>query len=191
MLCLKSKTEDAWLARAIADTPALLIDHAHCERKAASQALALLSAYPGHPELIAPVVTIAHEELEHFTLICGILAARGLVIEAQGPTGYQAGLFKKVRKEEPGRLIDKLLVAALIEARSCERFKLLSQHHPDPELRQIFGDLLASEARHHADFVRLAELQADRGEIHDRLRHLAEVEVRAIERAKPLPRIHS
>lgn len=191
MLCLRSKTEDAWLDRAIANTPALLIDHAHCERKAAMQALVLLSEYPTHTELVEPVVAIAHEELEHFTLISEILARRGVDIEVQGPTGYQAGLFKKVRKTEPDRLIDRLLVAALIEARSCERFKILSQRHPDPELRKVFGDLLASEARHHADFVRLAEQQADRVTVHERLRHLAEVEVRAIERAKPLPRIHS
>ncbi len=191
MLCLRSKTEDAWLERAIADTPALLIDHAHCERKAAMQALALLAEYPGHPELVAPIVAIAHEELDHFTLVCAILARRGLVIEAQGPTGYQAGLFKKVRKAEPDRLIDRLLIAALIEARSCERFKILSERHPDAELRAVFGELLASEARHHADFVRLAELQGDRVAVTERLRHLAGVEVRAIERAKPLPRIHS
>ena len=88
MLCLRSKTEDAWLARAIADTPALLIDHAHCERKAAMQAMALLAEYPCHPELVGPVVAIAHEELEHFTLICEILAKRGIAIEVQGPTGY-------------------------------------------------------------------------------------------------------
>ena len=191
MLCLRSKTEDAWLKRAIADTPALLIDHAHCERKAAMQALMLLAEYPTHPELVAPVVAIAHEELEHFTLITAILSRRGIAIEVQGPTGYQAGLFKKVRKTEPDRLIDRLLVAALIEARSCERFKILSERHPDAELRQVFGDLLASEARHHADFVRLAEQQGDRAEVTARLRHLAGVEVRAIERAKPLARIHS
>lgn len=191
MLCLRSKTEDAWLARAIADTPALLIDHAHCERKAAMQAMALLAEYPCHPELVGPVVAIAHEELEHFTLICEILAKRGIAIEVQGPTGYQAGLFKKVRKAEPDRLIDRLLIASLIEARSCERFKILSERHPDPELRKVFGDLLACEARHHADFVRLAEQQADRTEVQARLTHLAGVEVRAIERAKPLPRVHS
>ncbi len=191
MLCLKSATEAAWLERAIADTPALLIDHAHCERKAATQALTLLAEYPEHLELVAPVVAIAHEELEHFETVCGLLAARGLTPEPQAPTGYQSGLFKKVRKAEPDRLIDRLLVAALIEARSCERFKILSERHPDPELRAVFRDLLVSEARHHADFVRLAESQADRVTVHERLRHLAEVEVRAIERAKPLPRIHS
>lgn len=191
MLCLKSKTEAQWLERAVADTPALLVDHAHCERKAATQALALMAEYPEHLELVPMMVAIAHEELDHFEAVCALLRKREIPFVAQAPTGYQAGLFKKVRREEPGRLIDKLLVAALIEARSCERFKLLSEHHPDSELRGVFRDLLISEARHHADFVRLAELQADRVVIHERLKHLAEVEVRSIERAKPLPRIHS
>ncbi|HAN32273.1 MAG TPA: rubrerythrin family protein [Myxococcales bacterium] len=191
MLCLKSKTESEWLQRAVSDTPALLIDHAHCERKAATHALALMAEYPAHLELVPMMVEIAHEELDHFEAVCRLLQKRKITLVAQAPTGYQAGLFKKVRKEEPGRLIDKLLVAALIEARSCERFKLLSQHHPDQELRTVFRELLISEARHHADFVRLAEMQAERSVVRERLQHLAEIEVRSIERAKPLPRIHS
>jgi tRNA-(ms[2]io[6]A)-hydroxylase len=192
MLCLRSTTEDAWLQRAIAHTDAILVDHAHCERKAATQALGLLARYPGRPELVEPMLALAREELEHFEQIVAILQTRGVAMHPQTATGYQAKLFKSVRKDEPDRLMDHLLVASLIEARSCERFKLLSDHHPDETLREVYRGLLASEARHHGTFVRLAEqLTGDRPTVRARLDELAEREVRVLDRSKPLPRLHA
>lgn len=191
MLSLKSRTESDWLARAIADPDAILLDHAHCERKAANNALRLLGEYPERAELVGPLCEIAREELEHFERVMAILQERGLTLVHQEPSGYQRRLFKKVRQAEPDALCDKLLVAALIEARSCERFRILGKAHPDPALRALFLELLASEARHYADFVRLAEGVVGREAARERLAHLAEVERRAIEAAKPLARMHA
>lgn len=191
MLCLRSRTEPAWLARAIAHTPEILVDHAHCERKAASQALALLARFPDRPELVEPMLALAREELEHFELVMAILQRRGIAMDSQAPSGYQAQLHAEVRKGMPGKLIDLLLIAALIEARSCERFKLLAEQHPDAELREAFRGLLESEARHHAVFVRLAEAYEDRVAVRARLEQLAEAERAVLEGLPPLARIHA
>ena len=191
MLCLQSKTQTAWLERALAHTDEILIDHAHCERKAASNALNLLGRFPEHAELQVPMLEIAREELEHFELVLGILTARGVTMVPQSPSGYQARLFELVRPGMPQKLVDLLLVAALIEARSCERFRLLSEHHPEPGLRQTFRGLLESEARHHGAFVRLAELQAPREIVRARLAELAEAECAILEHCKPIARIHA
>lgn len=191
MLCLQSKTQDAWLQRAIAHTADVLIDHAHCERKAAANALNLLGRFPDHPELQEPMLALAREELEHLELVLAILNARGIAMELQSPTGYQARLFDLVRSGMPDKLVDLLLVASLIEARSCERFRLLSEHHPDAELRATFRGLLESEARHYGVFVRLAEQQAPRDQVRARLQELATSECAILEQARPLPRIHA
>ena len=192
MLCLQSHTQDVWLQRAILHTDDVLIDHAHCERKAAANALNLLGRFPDHPELQEPMLALAREELEHFELVLAILRERKVAMVAQSPTGYQARLFELVRPGMPHKLVDLLLVGALIEARSCERFRLLSEHHPEPTLRQTFRSLLESEARHYSVFVRLAELQAPRDEVRVRLQELAEQECAILEHhVKPLPRIHA
>lgn len=191
MLCLRSRTEPEWLARAIAHTPEILMDHAHCERKAASQALALLARFPDRPELVEPMLALAREELEHFELVMAILKKRGIAMDSQSPSGYQAQLHAQVRKGMPEKLIDLLLIGALIEARSCERFKLLAEQHPDGELREAFRSLLESEARHHAVFVRLAEHYQDRVAVRERLQQLAEHECTVLEHLPPLPRIHA
>jgi tRNA-(ms[2]io[6]A)-hydroxylase len=191
MLCLRSQTQDAWLERACSHTAEILVDHAHCERKAATQALTMLARFPDKPELVAPMIALAREELEHFELVMTALPRYGGVMEAQVNSGYQTELHAAVRKEMPGKLIDLLLVAGLIEARSCERFKLLSEHHPDADLRAFFRSLLESEARHHATFVRLAEGFADRDSVRQRLGELADHERAVLERMPPLPRIHT
>lgn len=191
MLCLQSQTEHAWLQRAIAHTDEVLIDHAHCERKAASNALNLLGRFPDHPELQEPMLALAREELEHFALVLDLLRQRGVPMTSQSPSGYQAQLFKLVRAHMPMKLLDLLLVAALIEARSCERFRLLSEHHPELQLRQTFRGLLESEARHHGIFVRLAEQQLPREDVRARLQVLAEAERTILETLPPIARIHA
>jgi tRNA-(ms[2]io[6]A)-hydroxylase len=188
MLCLRSRTESDWLARAIAHTPEVLVDHAHCERKAASQALSLLARFPDRAALQAPLVALAREELEHFELVLRLLAERGIPMVAQHPSGYQAQLFQHVQRRD---LVDHLLAGALIEARSCERFRLLAEHHPDAELRALFRGLLESEARHHAVFLRLAELERPRDEVRARLERMAEAERTILEQMPPVARIHA
>lgn len=198
MLCLRSSTEAEWLQRVIANTAEVLVDHAHCERKAASNALGLLARFPDHPDLAAPMLALAREELDHYEAVLKILETRGIPLVAQPPSGYQAQLFALVGKAGGGRggldkRTDLLLVAALIEARSCERFRLLSEHHPDPELRATFRGLLESEARHHAVFVRLAEgpQPEKRDLVRARLAELAEREREILERMPKVARIHA
>ena len=191
MLCLQSRTESAWLHRAIACTADILIDHAHCERKAATNALQLLGRFPDRPELVAPLVALAREELEHFDAVLVLLAERGIAMASQVPSGYQAALHKLVRRDHVHKLLDVLLVAALIEARSCERFKLLAAHHPDAALRDTYAGLLEAEARHHALFVRLAEQCAPREVVRDRLGELAAQECAILEALPPIARIHA
>jgi len=186
MLCLQSRTEADWLARAIAHPREILIDHAHCERKAAAQALQHIGRFPDRGELTAPLVALAREELDHFEVVVALAHARGWSMQTQVASGYQARLHALVRPGMPDKLVDLLLVAALIEARSCERFSLLAAHHPDPELAAAFGALLKAEARHHGMFVRLARAVAPHAHIGDRLDELA-----VIESLPPLPRIHA
>ena len=193
MLCLRTATQPAWLARAIAHPSDILIDHAHCERKAAANALNLLARYPERSFLRAPLLALAREELDHFEQVLAALDRRGIALAAQAPTGYQAQLFAHVR---PGaaKLLDLLLVGALIEARSCERFRLLAEHHPDAELAILYRGLLESEARHHGVFVRLAEHEAAgaREEVRARLQELATAECAVLERlGAKVARIHA
>lgn len=137
----------------------LLLDHAHLERKAAGSAVNLLFRYPEHPFLQRPLSELAREELTHFECVLRQLEARGGGMARQRASPYAGTLHSEVRTREPERLLDTLLVAALIEARSCERFTLLADGfaESDPELAAFYRQLLASEARHHGVYLRLAE----------------------------------
>ena len=157
MLNLASQTPPDWLERVLEDFDAVLLDHAHCEKKAAGSAVKLLFQYPDRPFLLQPVAALAREELDHFQQVLEKLEKRGTAFERQRPSPYGGRLQEHVRREEPGRLLDRLLVSALIEARSCERFQLLAEGHPEPEWADFYAALLASEARHHGVYLKLAE----------------------------------
>jgi tRNA-(ms[2]io[6]A)-hydroxylase len=144
------------VARVACDIPTLLVDHAHCEKKAASTAINLIFRYQDHGDLMAPLSALAREELEHFELVLRLIGQRGGSFGPLSPSPYAAALYQAVRKPEPERLLDTLLVCSLIEARSCERMQHLAEGLPDPELRDLYAGLLASEARHHATYVDLA-----------------------------------
>jgi tRNA-(ms[2]io[6]A)-hydroxylase len=192
MLGLKSDTESRWLAQVDGDLPAVLIDHAHCEKKAAGTAMNLIFAYGSLEAQIARRLSdIVVEELEHFQLVLDLLERRGIRFTSQPPGGYGRKLNDLVRKGEPARAIDRFLVAGLIEARSCERFALLRDRVADRELAEFYGSLFESEARHHAIYVRLAKHFAPEVEVHARLAELAEQEAGIIAVGDPLPRMHS
>lgn len=157
MLHLFHETPGAWGERAVEQIEPILLDHAHLEKKAASTALTLVFRYPDQPQLMRPLSELAREELEHFELVLGVLERRGLTYERQRPSAYPGRLLSIVREGEPERLIDTLLCCAYIEARSCERMKLLAEALPDGELRELYRGLLASEARHHRLYSDLAE----------------------------------
>jgi tRNA 2-(methylsulfanyl)-N6-isopentenyladenosine37 hydroxylase len=191
MLNLATPSDDTWLAKATRDLDEVLLDHAHCEKKAASTAINLIFRYQQVPELMRPLSELAREELEHFEIVLGHLERRGIPFRRQEPSPYAGQLMKIVRPAEPQRLLDTLLCCALIESRSCERMQILSERLVDAELRELYASLLASEARHHATYLRIAELLFPRDEVRARLPEVADHEAAVIAEAPDLPRVHT
>jgi tRNA-(ms[2]io[6]A)-hydroxylase len=176
MLGLAQPTDEAWVSHALADVDALLIDHAHCEMKAASNAMSLAVRHADRPSLVNAMMLLAEEELRHFREVHDKLVARGKVLGPPPVDAYAALLRKAVGRN--ATLVDRLLVGALIEARSCERFSLLAEHCPDPELARFWKELLAAEAGHYRTFVDLAVSEGERdgldaATVRERLRELA------------------
>ena len=191
MLNLQAPTSDRWLRQVDEHLDEILIDHAHCEKKAAGCALNLIFAYVEHEELCQEMTKIVNEELEHFHLVLDLLKSRTIRFRRLKPSNYGRQLNDLVRKIEPERAMDRLLVAALIEARSCERFALLRDHLQDQQLAQFYESLFESEARHHATYVRLAKLFGSDESVNQRLDDLSAEEARIIQRGDVLPRMHS
>ena len=188
---LAAPSAAAWLEQALAHHDTVLIDHAHCERKAAGAALQLMFRYPFDGDLAAVLSPLAREELEHFELVQRLLIRRQIPLRPLAAPPYGAGLARLVRRQEPQRLLDSLLVAGLIEARSHERMGLLACHSPDPELAALYGDLLASEARHFGLYWVLAERRFPRPQLMERLEELALAEAALLTPLHPQPRMHS
>jgi tRNA-(ms[2]io[6]A)-hydroxylase len=191
MLSLKSPTPGRWLGQVQGHLNEILIDHAHCEKKAAGTAMNLIFAYVEKPELCRELSFIVKEELEHFELVLDLLDRRGIRFRRLPPGSYGRKLNDLVGKQEPMKAVDRLLVAGLIEARSCERFDLLRQHVEDSELAEFYASLFESEARHHSTYVRLAKLFASEKIVHRRLEELAEAEAEIVATGDERPRIHS
>jgi tRNA 2-(methylsulfanyl)-N6-isopentenyladenosine37 hydroxylase len=191
MLSLASTSSTRWLAQVDVNLKEILIDHAHCEKKAAGTALNLIFAYVDRTQLCRELADIVTEELEHFCLVLDLLQRRGIRFRRLPPGGYGRKLNDLVRKLEPGKAVDRLLVAGLIEARSCERFDLLRQHMKDAELAAFYDSLFESEARHHSTYVRLAKLFVKEEAVDRRLDELAAAEAEIIAAGDPLPRMHS
>jgi tRNA-(ms[2]io[6]A)-hydroxylase len=191
MLHLKCDTPERWLAQVDADLPAILIDHAHCEKKAAGTALNLIFAYVENIELCREMTEIVREELEHFHMVLEVLTKRSIRFRRLTPSSYGRQLNDLVRKQEPQRAVDRLLVAGIIEARSCERFHVLSKHIKDTELAEFYASLFESEARHHTTYTRLAKDFAPDDVVMTRLDELAAAEAEVVMRGEELPRMHS
>ena len=191
MLSLQSASDARWLAQVDAHLDEILIDHAHCEKKAAGVAMNLLFSYVDHVPLARAMTEIVNEELAHFHLVLDLLERRGIRFRKLSPSSYGQRLHAIVRKEEPARAVDRLLVAGLIEARSCERFAVLRDHVADAELQEFYGSLFESEARHHATYVRLACDVAPEETVRERLHWLAAEEAAIIAQGDPVARMHS
>ena len=191
MLHLQSESQVRWLRQVDEHLPEILIDHAHCEHKAAATAMSLFGSYIDSPELTREMTVIIQEELEHFHMVLDLLARRGIPFRKIRAGDYGKRLNQLIRPNEPDRAVDRLLVAGLIEARSCERFKLLRDHVQDHELRDFYGSLFESEARHHTTYVRLARLFQDQDQVRVRLEELSSAEATIIAQGHPLPRMHS
>lgn len=184
-------TSEAWIAQAIANLDILLLDHSHCERKAAGVALNLMFRYPSSEKLVRTLTAIAQEELAHFEQVNQWLEQRQVPLRSLTPPPYGAALRAQICKSEPQRMLDTLLVAALIEARSHERLGLLGQYCPEPNLARFYRGLMASEARHYGAYWLLATHYFDRDEVDSRLSDLATVESELLATLHPEPRIHS
>ncbi|MDB4476616.1 tRNA-(ms[2]io[6]A)-hydroxylase [Rhodopirellula sp.] len=193
MLHLQSESTTLWLNQVDQHLDEILIDHAHCERKAATTAMNLMNSYTENRHLCREMTQIVEEELEHFEMVLSLLDERGIKFRrlASGPYGRKLNAL--VSRPEPQRAVDRLLVASLIEARSCERFNLLSKHvrDRDPALADFYASLFESEARHHTTYVRLAEHFTSRETARLRLNQLSSEESAIIAEGSELPRMHS
>jgi len=169
---LLAATPRVWVDAALADLPTLLVDHANCEKKAASTALALIFAYPEDRQLSVALSRLAREELKHFEQVERLMRKRGVSFVRMKPGRYAGELRKLVRTHEPKRKLDLMIVHALIEARSCERFRLLAQRLP-AEVRELYEQLERSEARHFEIYLDFAEREFEPAEIAERLALLA------------------
>jgi tRNA-(ms[2]io[6]A)-hydroxylase len=184
MLGLKLSTDPRWVHLAQNNLPELLTDHAYCEQKAASNAISLIVAYPEHAVLVQTMADIVQEEMAHFKAVHDRILERGWTLGPSRKDDYVNELYAYIKKGA-GReetLMERLLFAAMIEARSCERFKMLSETVADAELAQFYHDLMASEARHYTTFLNLARQLCPHYDVEARwqewLRHEADIMAR-------------
>ncbi len=159
MLGLKLETDPRWVNIVEKNIEEILTDHAYCEQKAATNALSIMISYPYHTDIVDEMLTLAKEELTHFEMVHQKIKDRGLKLGFERKDEYVGELYKFMRKGDHRKeivLIDRLLFAAMIEARSCERFKLLSEQINDEDLKEFYRELMISEATHYTLFIGFA-----------------------------------
>ena len=197
MLNLARPTPEGWLDRVLPHLDTVLIDHAHCEKKAAGNAINLMFRYAHLEPLLKPLSALAREELEHFDQVLDVLHARGVTFGHLQPSAYFKALRSEARRgdaQDTEALVDRLLCCALIEARSCERMKQIAEGAPDSAIRVFYADLLESEARHFSTYLHMAEVLAPRTDVKARLDELAAHESAVlddIEVVPDTPRLHN
>jgi tRNA-(ms[2]io[6]A)-hydroxylase len=184
MLGLKLATDPYWVNIAEKTIDEILIDHAYCEQKAASTCISLIVKYPNKTELVEEVTPIVAEEWGHFRKVLKELKSRGFEFGENRTDDYVTELMKFQRKggNEQDRLTDKLLISAMIEARSCERFRLLSLHISDPKLKEFYHEFMVSEAGHYRTFLDLAKLYAPEEKVKARWQEMLDFEADIMER---------
>ncbi|MDP4241502.1 MAG: tRNA-(ms[2]io[6]A)-hydroxylase [Bacteroidota bacterium] len=187
---MASKTSASWLQAASSDAASVLNDHAHCEKKAATMAISLLNRYPARTELVERMAELAEEEMGHFRMVIAKMKERGVILQQDSGDRYAQQLHERIRKQEPHRLLDTLIVCSLIEARSCERFKLLSESALEEDLRIFYRSLLESEARHRSVFLSLARLYFEPGVVSTRLDEFESIEAAIVGQLRNQPLMH-
>lgn len=163
-------TDPRWVNIVETNISEILTDHAFCEQKATSNAIYLIVNFPEYTDLVTDMIKLAQEELSHFEMVHEKIKARGLVLGRERKDEYVGELFAFMRKGHNRKLvlIDRLLFTALIEARSCERFKLLSEKLSDPELKEFYHELMVSEATHYKTFISYARKYAQGEDVETR-----------------------
>jgi tRNA-(ms[2]io[6]A)-hydroxylase len=187
---LKVPTSPAWTAAVLHDFDSFLQDHAHCERKASGSAMNMLSHYPDRAELVAAMVDLAREELQHFSEVYRHMAARGLILGPDRKDPYVARLAQENRKGSDAYFLDRLLVAGIHESRGCERFGLVAAALPPGPLKDFYLAITRSEARHQGLFVELAHRYFDRPAVEARLDELLDAEARIVAALPPRAALH-
>ena len=182
-------TDPRWLPIALEDLDAVHADHLHCERKAAQSALSLIRSYPERADLVTAMARLAHDETRHVVQVSQLMARRGQPAAYDFGDDYAAALREHIRKQEPQRLLDRLLVFAVIEGRSAERLAMLAGALDDPRSRALYADLATSEVRHRDIFLSLAR-DADPGTWRARAAELATIEAEILANRAISARIH-
>lgn len=192
MLDLRVKTDDAWLDCVFSDFDAFLVDHAACERKASATGMSFVVRYPDRASLIEPMIEFAKEELDHFHIVYRIAAERGLKLVDDYKDPYVNALRERCRSGSDQLLLDRLLVAGIVEARGCERLWIVARalETREPGLAPIYLDLARAESRHHALFFRLAKQFYAESEVLERAAELLDFEAELIGRIPRHPRVH-
>jgi len=192
MLGLKLATDPRWVNIAASNIEEILTDHAWCEQKAASNAIYIIINNAEKPELVEEMTNIAIEEMEHFRMVLNIIKERGLTFGRERKDDYVNDLIKFCKKDgsRNDALIERLLFAAMIEARSCERFRVLSQNIKDPELAKFYHDLMVSEAGHYTTFLKFAKQYAGKTDVDKRWKEWLEYEATVIAKYGKKETIH-
>jgi tRNA-(ms[2]io[6]A)-hydroxylase len=182
MLGLKLATDPRWVNIVEKNIEEILTDHAWCEQKAVSNSISLVISYPEYTELVDEMLTIAKEELEHFDLVHQKIKQRGLILGKERRDEYVNDLYQFMRKgyKREIALVDRLLFSALIEARSCERFKILSEQINDEDLKKFYRELMISEATHYTTFLSFARKYASKQDIDKRWQEWLDYEAEII-----------
>ncbi len=191
MLRLRHDTPAEWLDCVNANLGAFLQDHASNERKVATSALTLATHYPFRDELVGAMIELAREELEHFHQVWELLRGMGMSLALDAPDPYMKPIMKLARRRDHEHyLMDRLLLFGMVEARGCERFRMLSEGLKDPQLREFYAELTRCEARHHGLFVRLAKTYFDPADVVSRLDELLDAEAEVSRGLAVRPALH-
>ncbi len=192
MLGLKLPTDPRWVDIVEKNIDEILIDHAFCEQKAASTAISLIVSFPEYTELVQEMIALVKEEMSHFKMVHDRIIARGQTLGHQRKDVYVGALLKFFGKggDRTTQLVHRLLYAALIEARSCERFRILSLQLEDKELAKFYHDLMASEANHYTMFLAFARKYGDRKEVDKKWEDLLNYEAEIMKDLSKTESIH-
>ncbi|WP_337872229.1 tRNA-(ms[2]io[6]A)-hydroxylase [Ignavibacterium sp.] len=190
MLCLKNKSNPEWIVSALKNLPSVIMDHAHCEKKAAGTGMSLLSTYFDKKDISLAMSDLVEEEIDHYRSVVKILDKMGLTLSRDEGDEYAKKLLSFVRKNEPERLMDRLLTSGIIEARSCERLQILAENITDIELRNFYKELSDSEAGHYVNFVKLAKIYFEESEVKKRLDELTQIEAEIVKNLPNKPLMH-